>query len=120
MIRDPAYEDEFLADLDRHAALQGGLAHQPVGGFVRLVRERLDLGQRVHGDRFLGRDCLAEALEEPCDAVAWGLLELQRLRRAGTDPVALEEARLEILGAAVMAARADQCLRRARRLLASD
>ncbi len=93
MIRDPAYEDEFLADLDRHAALQGGLAHQPVGGFVRLVRERLDFGQRVHGDRFLGRDCLAEALEE---------------------------ARLEILGAAVMAARADQCLRRARCLLAGD
>lgn len=117
MSRDRAYEDEFLSDVDRLAAMQAGAGHQPIDHFIRLVRERLDLGDRLYGDRFLTSDNMREALDEPCDAVTWSLLELQRQRLAGADAELVAEARMEIIGAAVLAARADQGLRRAQRLL---
>lgn len=118
MGRDRAFEDAFLADVERLAQLQGGSGGVPVGHFTRLIRERLEIGDQRYGQRFMGRDGFGEALEEPCDAVAWALLELQRRRAAGTPADVLTEARMEIAAAAVHAARADQAIRRAQRIVA--
>ena len=117
MGRDPAFEEEFLGLVERMAVVQGGASAPPVGHFLRLVRDRLDLGDRLYGQRFLERDGMAEALEEPCDAVAWSLLELQRRRAAGENGDGWDEARMELVAAAVLMARGDQAMRRAQRIL---
>lgn len=117
MSRDRAFEDRFLADVEHVATIGGG--HQ-AAHFTRLVRERLALGDRLYGDRYLTRDGMGEALEEPCDAIAWALLELQRRRAIGTPPEQLEAARAEIVGAAAQLAAGDASLRRAQRILDGD
>jgi hypothetical protein len=77
--------------------------------YVQAVEERLVIGAERYGDTaFLGRDNLAELLEETPDVAGYALLELQRLDgRGGT------QVRDDLLRVAVCGAAADYYARRA-------
>jgi hypothetical protein len=82
-VRDYALELEVL----RLAEEVNSRTHngETSGSFERRLFSRLDQGDVDYGDAYLSRDSsdddnLREAAQEPLDAAAWSLLELQRLR----------------------------------------
>ena len=111
--RDRAFEQAFLDQVRDRAQRQAGI---DATAFVDLVKHRLDLGSRVYGDRNLqdrSFDHLAEALEEPCDATAYSLMEMTA-RNFYDDDEGGGALAYHLLEAAVHGAILDHHLRRAR------
>lgn len=108
--RNPKLERRVLSAIARHGRRRFGVDCQP---YVAAVERRLKVGANRYGDdAFLGRDNLAELLEETPDVGAYSVLELQRL--AGS---AHPEVRDDLLRAVLLGAVADHYARRARRRL---
>jgi len=104
-MRDHVLEVELL-DQACEPIIEGGLQ------FRRLVQERLSLGDERYGTSFLTRDNLLEALEEPCDAAAYGILHLHAWRERLSDDE-FQELKMLIVGMIHAAAQADLATRRA-------
>lgn len=107
MGRDVLLEDATL----RLGCEMAERCHNVLGGsFARLVRDRLELGEQRFGDAFETRDNLVEALEEPPDAAAYALLELDRLAgRVGDE--GWQELRMRVVAVIAAAAHLDRRLR---------
>jgi hypothetical protein len=111
--RDAAFEDAFLRQVEERVHRQFGV---DAGPFVALVRARLEKGQREYGDASLRDrtvDRLGEAIEEPCDATAWALLDMQ-VRNFYEDDDGSGAYQYHLLEAALHGAAQDHHLRRAR------
>lgn len=108
--RDRRLEEELLAVVDRIAPIPAGYP------FVDHVARRLDLGDRLHGNAFVGRsvdELIGEAVEECEDIVAWSLLAFTNAVRSGADESTLDELRQHVIAASVKAASAHHDLRAA-------
>lgn len=109
---DTSQGPDFLAAVGRLARSHFGIE---ADDYLARVQARLDLGQRLYGDRYLSRDNLAEAAEEAEDAAVYCLLELHRAARAGeVDPDTRDHLALSAAAAALADHHAGQARRRLR------
>lgn len=104
--------NEELQLLEEAAELCQRVYGQQSQVFTRLVTERLIKGALRYGEgSFLKRDNLAEAIEEPPDACAYALLELQRVGPSLSE-VDRQELRQYTLGVTAAAINLDAAIRR--------
>lgn len=107
-------QNEEAKLLEEAAILCQRVYGESSGAFARLVFERFKKGAEEYGEsRFLTVDCLVEALEEPADAAAWGMLDLQRVS-PGLGESERAELRQFTLGVLAAAINLDAAIRRLR------
>jgi hypothetical protein len=79
------------------------------------------VGREVYGDdAFMGKDNIAEVMEETPDIAGYAVLELQKQRNLGLPSAVFEDVRLDLVAASAYGAVADWYAQRAGRRLKGD